>query len=65
MAIIKSMLSEKYRSPDTRQICVHLIHSGFITPIFCNYSPYLFAKRFDILRIGEETIQYLREGLYP
>ena len=42
---------------------VHLVHSGFRPAFFCHHSLDLLAKGFKIFRMGQETIQYSRDGL--
>jgi hypothetical protein len=42
---------------------VHLVYPGFRPALFSNYGLHLLAERFNKFRIGEKTIQCLRDRL--
>jgi hypothetical protein len=42
---------------------VHLVYSGFRPALFSNYGLDLLAERFNKFRMGEKTVQYLRDRL--
>jgi hypothetical protein len=42
---------------------VHLVYPGFRPALFYNHGLDLLAERFDEFRMGEKTVQYLRDRL--